>query len=104
MASCAEYRVVGNVFGVHKSTVHKYFHRVVNAIIQVKEDYIKFPKIDEALLIASEFEEKSHIPNIIGAVDGKIHILKNCNVLKVLKYFRYPYSNYVTERRIFGLY
>jgi hypothetical protein len=33
LASCAEYRVVGNAFGVHKSTVCKCVRKVVNAII-----------------------------------------------------------------------
>ncbi|XP_039953242.1 protein ALP1-like [Bactrocera tryoni] len=31
---------------------------------------IKFPKLEEALIIANEFEKKSCIPNIIGAIDG----------------------------------
>ncbi|XP_036336157.1 protein ALP1-like [Rhagoletis pomonella] len=70
LASCGEYRVIGDVFGVHKSTVHKYFHLVVNALIQLKTEFIKFPQVGDALLIASEFEKKSHIPNIIGAIDG----------------------------------
>ncbi|XP_039968728.1 protein ALP1-like [Bactrocera tryoni] len=70
LASCAEYRVVGDVFGVHKSTVHKYFHLVVSALIQLKNEMIKFPKLEEALIIANEFEKKSCIPNIIGAIDG----------------------------------
>jgi len=26
LATCEDYRVVGDVFGVHKSAVHKYFH------------------------------------------------------------------------------
>ncbi|XP_018399514.1 PREDICTED: putative nuclease HARBI1 [Cyphomyrmex costatus] len=32
LASCCEYRVVGNVFGIHKSTVWKCVHAVVKAI------------------------------------------------------------------------
>uniref|UniRef100_A0A1B0DF08 Transposase Helix-turn-helix domain-containing protein n=1 Tax=Phlebotomus papatasi TaxID=29031 RepID=A0A1B0DF08_PHLPP len=32
LASFAEYRVVGDVFGIHKSTVCQYFHRVVKCI------------------------------------------------------------------------
>jgi len=32
LASCCEYRVVGNNFGIHKSTVWKCVHRVIDAI------------------------------------------------------------------------
>jgi len=35
LASCAEYRVVGNIFGIHKSTVKKCLYKVVNAIDDV---------------------------------------------------------------------
>lgn len=44
LPSCCEYRVVGNAFGVHKSTVKKYFYLVVNAInIKLSCKYIVFP-------------------------------------------------------------
>lgn len=71
LASCAEYRVVGDVFGVHKSTVHKYFHLVIKAILELRKEYISFPKLEEAKIIATAFQKITHIPNIIGAIDGK---------------------------------
>lgn len=71
LASCAEYRVVGDVFGVHKSTVHKYFHLVIEAILQLRKEYLHFPKLEEAKTIATAFQRVSNIPNIIGAIDGK---------------------------------
>lgn len=71
LASCAEYRVIGDVFGVHKSTVHKYFYIVINAILKLTKQYIQFPSLDESLEIAKRFEKKSNIPNIIGAIDGE---------------------------------
>ncbi|XP_017487762.1 PREDICTED: putative nuclease HARBI1 [Rhagoletis zephyria] len=70
IASCAEYRVVGDVFGVHKSTVHKYFHLVINAILQLRAEYLYFPKLEEAKTIAIAFQKITNIPNIIGAIDG----------------------------------
>lgn len=42
MVSCAEYRVVGNQFGVHK----------------------------EATAIARNFEARCHLPQLFGAIDG----------------------------------
>lgn len=71
LASCAEYRVVGDVFGVHKSTVHKYFHNVLDAILKLTNDFIKFPNLEECLQIARRFEKISNIPNIIGSIDGE---------------------------------
>lgn len=60
LASCCEYRVVGNAFGVHKSTVKKYFYKVVNAINFVLfSKYIVFPDKTEALRIAADVEKKT---------------------------------------------
>lgn len=55
LASCCEYRV-----GVHKSTVKKYFYKVVNAINFVLfSKYIVFPDKTEALRIAADVEKKT---------------------------------------------
>ncbi|XP_017465343.1 PREDICTED: putative nuclease HARBI1 [Rhagoletis zephyria] len=70
LASCSEYRVVGDVFGFHKSTAHKYFHIVVEAILRLQLDFLKFPQLDEAVMIARGFQKICKIPNIIGAIDG----------------------------------
>nr|XP_012215694.1 PREDICTED: putative nuclease HARBI1 isoform X2 [Linepithema humile]XP_012215695.1 PREDICTED: putative nuclease HARBI1 isoform X2 [Linepithema humile] len=71
LASCAEYRVIGNVMGIHKSTVKKCIYRVVKAINKLMlRDYIYMPHELEANHIAQKFEEKSFIPQIIGSIDG----------------------------------
>ncbi|TGZ45962.1 uncharacterized protein [Temnothorax longispinosus] len=71
LASCAEYRVVGNIFGIHKSTVKKCLYKVVNAINNVMmADYLHMPNEFEAVEIANNFEKRSHIPQIIGCIDG----------------------------------
>lgn len=71
MASCAEYRVVGNVFGIHKSTVKKCLFRVVNAINDLMmRNYLHMPDLYEASEIAINFEKISCIPQIIGCIDG----------------------------------
>ncbi|XP_025157691.1 protein ALP1-like [Harpegnathos saltator] len=70
LASCVEYRVVGNVFGIHKSTVKKCLYKVVNAINELMmKDYFQMPNT-EAAEIAMNFEKISHIPQIIGCIDG----------------------------------
>lgn len=75
MASCAEYRVVENVFGIHKSTVKECLFRVVNVINDLMmKDYLQMPNVYEASKIAMNFERISHVPQIIGCIDGS-HIL-----------------------------
>lgn len=59
LASCAEYRIVGSVFGVHKSTVKKILYWVVEAIIQkLMAKVIVFPDQDEVKEISASFEKK----------------------------------------------
>lgn len=72
LATCAEYRVVANVFGVSKCTVWKYFHCVIEALIKIRSDFISFPTSDEALQIAEEFRRIAHVPNIFGCIDGNV--------------------------------
>lgn len=71
LVSCAEYRVIGNVMGVHKSTIHKCLFRVTKAINNVMvKNYIFMPSEDEAKFIALQFKKKSFIPQLIGSIDG----------------------------------
>ncbi|XP_018312704.1 uncharacterized protein [Mycetomoellerius zeteki] len=70
LANYAEYSVVGNIFGIHKSTVKKCFFRVVNAVNNLMmKDYLQMPDTYEASEIAMNFEITSHIPQIIGCID-----------------------------------
>lgn len=60
LASCCEYKIVGNAFGVHKSTVKKCLYQVVKAINTVLlSKYVKFPDENEALRIANAVEKKT---------------------------------------------
>lgn len=71
LASCCEYRVVGRVFGVHKSTVKKFFYKVIKAINKkLLWKIIQMPDNEEAKIISKNFEKKSGLPQIIGCIDG----------------------------------
>ena len=71
LASCAEYRVVANQFGVHKSTVKKMVYQFCNGMVtSALEHFIKVPTTEEAIGIADRFEQKFNIPQIIGCIDG----------------------------------
>lgn len=78
LASCAEYRVVGDVMGVHKSTVRKCLFRVTMAInnVMVKNN-IFMPSEDEAQFISLQFKKK-----LYSTIDWK--------------YRRNTHSNYCT--------
>lgn len=71
LTSCAEYRVVANQFGTHKTTVHRCVYKVCEAIYaEFKDDYLKLPNEMEAQEIADGFEKMCGLPNVIGAIDG----------------------------------
>jgi len=71
LASCAEYRVVANHFGVHKSTVMKMVYQFCKGMVtSAIHNFIKVPTTDEAISIASRFKQKFNIPQIIGCIDG----------------------------------
>ncbi|XP_046382336.1 protein ALP1-like [Ischnura elegans] len=71
LASCAEFRVVANQFGVAKSTACKWFRLVVVAInTSLMEESINLPSSEDSQLLAALFKEKFYLPQVIGAIDG----------------------------------
>lgn len=71
MASCSEYRVVANQFGVHKSSVKNCVYMFCQSLVQhYLKKYISIPTATEAEAIARNFEARCHIPQIFGAIDG----------------------------------
>ena len=71
LPSCAKYRVVANQFGVHKSTVMKFVYKFCKGMVSsVIHNFTKMPTTEKAISIARLFEQKFHIPQIIGCIDG----------------------------------
>lgn len=71
LASCAEYRVVGSLFGVHKSSVHNCVYEVCTAINTILcPSYLKMPSVTEAIKLAETLEKKTGMVQIFGAIDG----------------------------------
>lgn len=71
LASRALYRVVGDVFGLHKSTVCKIVHKVCATIVeQLVPKWITIPNAEECALISERFQNRSGISQIILAIDG----------------------------------
>lgn len=71
LGSCAEYRVISNQFGVHKSTVKKFVYMFCKGMVRgpIKQ-LIRVPNEEEALEIARNFQEMHSIPQIMGLIDG----------------------------------
>jgi hypothetical protein len=73
LASTAEYRTIGNLFGVGKSTVCSIGHKVCEAIYEDLLNvhvYVKFRTGDELKNVVRGYEESWGFPNCGGAIDG----------------------------------
>ena len=70
LANKTSYRLVARLFGVSKSTAHKYIHKVSNIVCNLSRNVIRWPTLAEQDEIAADIERSSHIPNCIGFIDG----------------------------------
>ncbi|XP_067654467.1 uncharacterized protein [Haliotis asinina] len=71
LATTVEYRTVGNLFGIHRSTVCCVVHEVCYAICtHVFPDAVKFPTGTELKKVISGFQKKWRFPNCGGAIDA----------------------------------
>ncbi|XP_018407228.1 PREDICTED: putative nuclease HARBI1, partial [Cyphomyrmex costatus] len=64
LASCCEYRVVANIFGIHKTSVWRCLHNTVDAINKILlPKFLKMPDVNECAI------DGTHIP-ILPPADG----------------------------------
>ncbi len=71
LASSCELRVIAELFGVGKSTVHKIHYEITAAVIARYSDQVKWPEKEEDLLrCAREFADYWGYPCCIGSIDG----------------------------------
>ena len=70
LASCCEYRTVASMFGVGKTTVHRYVYMFSKALCRKKNEYIEWYSSEEAKTIAQLSQRKYKYPQAIGAIDG----------------------------------
>lgn len=76
LATCSEYRVVGEMFGVSKVTVFRCVNAFSLAMSNNSSTFIKFPTTQEASEIADRIETKYGYPQAFAAIDGS-HIAIN---------------------------
>ena len=69
LATPAEYRTIGYLFGIARSTACRIVHETCNAIVEVLlRKYIHFPAGDRLQQILQGFENKWGVPQCVGAV------------------------------------
>ena len=67
----SSYLAIGPTFNVGRSTVLEVVQDVVDALLELKDLCIKFPKTEEQVIAAREsFQLWSALPNVVGAIDG----------------------------------
>ena len=71
LATGDSYRSCGLMFGIAKSTAVGVCRDFVQALCQLKEQFIKFPNTPATLREKIQgFREKSNFPNVVGAIDS----------------------------------
>lgn len=71
LGSCAELRVIGEIFGYAKSTIWKCVKRVCDAIVELLlHTWIRMPSDEECEQQAIFFQARTGLPQITGAIDG----------------------------------
>ena len=71
LATNADYRSTGHIFGVAKGTVCVIVHEVCDAIVRVlMKKYIKFPSGNQLTEVLNGFERCHGFSQFVGAVDG----------------------------------
>ena len=71
LATCCEYRTIGHLFGVGRSTVCVIVHDTCKAIVHVLlDEYIKFPQGTELCDVVAGFKTKWGMIQCAGAIDG----------------------------------
>ena len=65
------YITIGPNFNVGKSTVIEVVQDVVEALCDLRNEYIKFPSTNREVLATREtFDDLTDLPNVVGAIDG----------------------------------
>ncbi|KMQ85779.1 nuclease harbi1 [Lasius niger] len=70
LATPDSYMSVGERFDISKSSLSVSFMRVVQALNDIVEDVVQWPRGDRLATVKQKFQRLSVLPDIIGAVDG----------------------------------
>ena len=97
------YVSIGPSFNVGKATVIEAVQDVVEALYELRNEYIKFPESEAETRAATEtFEELSELPNIVGAIDGS-HVRIKAPKDSAVDYFsRYQQHDFIIQAVVNG--
>ncbi|XP_071951910.1 uncharacterized protein [Antedon mediterranea] len=71
LSTCCDLRTIGNLFGVHRSTVSRSIKQVCQAVVDLMyDDYIVWPVGDRLTTTVAGFNELHGFPQCAGAIDG----------------------------------
>jgi hypothetical protein len=70
LASCAELRIIGELFGVGEKSVQRCTLKVCKSLVKRRAEYIYLPDNEEATNIALRFEQATGYPQAFAAIDG----------------------------------
>ncbi len=89
MGTNAEYKEIGIMFGVGKTSVHDAFKMFLDAaFVELVPQHIKLPTEAEYEEIATDFEQRWQFPMAIGAIDG-CHFSITVPSEQAVDYFNY---------------
>ena len=70
-ASGSHLQVIGDTMGHDKSTISRVIRQVADALVEMKDAFIKWPQTPEKLnSIKNGFYQKAGFPNVVGCIDG----------------------------------
>ena len=92
------YESIGPVFNVGRSTVLEAVQDVVEALFNLRNDYIKFPFTEaETRRCIETFQNVSDLPKIVGAIDGS-HVRIAAPPDSAVDYFsRYQQHDFIVQ-------
>ncbi|KAB0804564.1 hypothetical protein PPYR_01534 [Photinus pyralis] len=70
LGNTESFRQVSDRFDVSLSSAHRVIERVLNCILSLRTEYIKWPTQEETEVISKAFATKFGSQNVIGAIDG----------------------------------
>lgn len=79
------YKSVADRFNMGKSILHDSFRRVVNALNDIADSIIVWPKEDKLIAVKNRFSKIGVLPDVIGAIDGS-HISILAPHVRLLKF------------------
>ena len=97
------YVTIGPSFNVGKATAIEAVQDVVEALYEIRNEYIKFPETEaETVAATGTFAELSELPNIVGAIDGS-HVKIKAPKDSAVDYFsRYQQHDFIIQAVVNG--